>query len=305
MPIAMIDAQAIGEKRIDFTPSTDENIFLDNVQSSAFRYFINEVNFNNGLVRDRSTKKSPASIAATGFAIPIWALGSEKGWMSRDSAAQITLNLLRFLHNSEQSLDDSATGYQGFYYHFLDMKTGKRFWNCELSSVDTGLLLAGIRFAKQFYLFDDPKENEIRELAEILTKRINWEFFQIKKDNRFKYTISLGWDKKNGFNELGWWGYTEALFLCALSAGADIPNAEEGYSAWLSSYQWKEPYGKESGHVAFPALFAHQFSLLWIDFRNIYDSYMAKKKIDYFENSRRATYVQRKYSIDNPNGWTV
>jgi len=299
----ILNAQGMDEKKPGYIPSEEESAFLDKVQTSAFQYFIKEANFKNGLVKDRNTTTSPASIAATGFAIPIWALGSEKGWMSRDSAAQITLNLFRFLHASEQSLDDSATGYQGFYYHFLDMKTGKRFWNCELSSIDTGLLLAGIRFANQFYIFNNPIENEIRELADILTKRINWEFFQIKKDNQFKNTISLGWDKKHGFNDLGWWGYTEALFLYVLSAGAEMPNVEKGYDAWLSFYQWREPYGKESGHVAFPALFIHQFSLLWIDFRNIYDSYMKEKGIDYFENSRRATYVQRKYAIDNPNNW--
>jgi len=303
VPVVFMNGQITGEQKIKYTPSKEECSFLDSVQYYSFKFFINEVNFKNGLMKDRSAETSPASIAATGFAIPIWALGSEKGWMSRDSAVQITLNLFRFLLNSEQSTVDSATGYQGFYYHFLDMKTGKRIWNCELSSIDTGLLLAGIRFAKQFYSLDNPADNEIRHLADVLTKRINWSFFEIKTDGPYKHTISLGWDKKNGFNSLGWWGYTEALFLYVLSAGAEMPNVNKGYSAWLNFYQWREPYGEASGHVVFPALFVHQFSLLWIDFRNIYDEYMAKKKIDYFENSRRATYVQRKYAMDNPNGW--
>ena len=302
IPLAFITAQVTGQQKVDYFPSKEESAFLDSVQYYAFQYFINEANFTNGLVKDRSAETSPASIAATGFAIPVWALGSEKKWMSRDSAAQITLNLFRFLLNSEQSTNDNATGYQGFYYHFLDMKTGKRIWNCELSSIDTGLLLAGFRFAKQFYCLNNPIENEIRYLADALTKRINWSFFEIKTEGPYKHTISLGWDK-NGFNSLGWWGYTEALFLYVLAAGAEMPNVDKGYSAWLNFYQWKEPYGKGSGHVVFPALFVHQFSLLWIDFRNIFDAYMTEKKIDYFENSRRATYVQRKYAIDNPNGW--
>jgi len=300
---SFINAQVSQPQKTGYCITQEENAFLDSVQYCAFQYFLKEANFNNGLVKDRSAETSPASIAATGFAIPIWALGSEKEWMSRDSAIQITLNLFRFLLNSEQSDDDSATGYQGFYYHFLDMETGKRIWDCELSSIDTGLLLAGIRFAKQFYSLDNPAENEIKHLADVLTKRINWSFFGIKTDGPYQHTISLGWDKKNGFNSLGWWGYTEALFLYVLSAGADMPNVNDGYASWLKFYQWREPYGKASGHVVFPALFVHQFSLLWIDFRNIYDEYMAKRKIDYFENSRRATYVQRRYAIDNPNGW--
>jgi len=303
LSFTLLNGQVSIEKDRRYSPTKEESAFLDSVQFYAFKFFINEANFKNGLVKDRSTATSPASIAGTGFAIPIWALGAERGWMSRDSAAQITLNLFRFLLNSEQSLDDSATGYQGFYYHFLDMKTGKRFWNCELSSIDTGWLLAGILFAKQFYAADNQTENEIREAAVKLTNRINWSFFEMKSDGFFNNTISLGWDKKNGFNSLGWWGYTEALFLQVVSAGAGMENAEQRYAKWLQTYQWREPYGKESGHVVFPALFIHQFSLLWIDFRNISDSYMREKKIDYFENSRRATYVQRKYAIDNPNRW--
>jgi len=285
-----------------FIPTHEESAFLDSVQFYAFHYFIDEANLSNGLVKDRSTATSPASIAGSAFALPIWALGSEKGWITRDSAIQITLNLLNFLMNSEQSLDDSATGYQGFYYHFLEMKTGKRFWNCELSSIDTGLLLMGILFAKEFYMNDTQAEKEIRKLADALVARVNWKFFEIE-DGFYKSAISLGWDEKHGFNTLGWWGYTEALFLQVLSAGAGMPHAEERYATWLKTYQWREPYGKESGHVVFPALFVHQFSLLWIDFKNITDTYMAQRGMTYFENSRRATYVQRQYAIDNPNEW--
>ncbi len=290
------------DKKEKYQPSKDELAFLDTLQYRSFLYFINETNPKNGLVKDRSTTGSPASMAATGFGIPIWALGAEKKWITRDEAAQFTLNLFRFLINSEQSTNSKATGYQGFYYHFLDFNTGKRVWNCELSSIDTGLLLAGIRFAVQYYSEDNSTEKEIRSLAEALTKRVNWSFFEIKKEGAFNHTISLGWDEK-GFNSLGWWGYTEALFLYILAAGADMPDVEKGYQSWLNFYQWREPYGKNSGHVVFPALFIHQFSLLWLDMRGLKDNYMKKKGIDYFENSRRATYVQQKYAIDNPNEW--
>jgi len=81
-----------------------------------------------------------------------------------------------------------------------------------------------------------------------------------------------------------------------------MDNAEESYKSWLSSYKWQTPY-EGLAHVAFPPLFGHQFSQAFIDFRGIADSYMKVKGIDYFENSRRATYVQRQYAIDNPHGW--
>jgi hypothetical protein len=48
-------------------------------------------------------------------------------------------------------------------------------------------------------------------------------------------------------------------------------------------------------------LFVHQFSHAWIDFRGIQDAFMREKRCDYFENSRRATLVQREYAQRNPH----
>jgi len=52
--------------------------------------------------------------------------------------------LLRFFHSSHQGPEPDATGYKGFYYHLLDMQTGCRALQCELSTVDTGILMAGV-----------------------------------------------------------------------------------------------------------------------------------------------------------------
>jgi hypothetical protein len=92
-------------------------------------------------------------------------------------SCSVNYNILNFFYNSEQSDDTLATGYKGFYYHFLDMKTGKRFRKCELSTIDTGLLFAGIIFARQYYNQDKQTEKEIRDLAGKLLNRAEWEFF--------------------------------------------------------------------------------------------------------------------------------
>ncbi len=288
--------------KIDYELTKDDEIFLDTLQYKTFLYFINEANLENGMVKDRSTEKSPSSMAAVGFALPIWAIGAEHDWISRKQSSQYTLNLLKFLLNSEQSLDPFATGYKGFYYHFVDMKTGKRFWNSELSSVDSGLLYSGIIFARQYYAEDNETENQIRDIAAKLLKRVNWSFFVLPDSVEYGNQISLGWHEKEGFNKLGWWGYTEALFLYIVAAGMDMPNPQKAYSGWLSSYQWREPYNG-LGHVVFPAMFTHQYSLMFLDMKGKQDSYMKEKGIDYFENSRRATFVQREYAIQNPNNW--
>jgi len=280
---------------------TKEN-FLDSLQYKSFRYFVNEINEQNGLVRDRSTKESPASMAATGYAIPVWALAAEKNWISLDKARDLTLNLFNFLLNSEQSEKPDATGYKGLYYHFVDMQTGKRMWNCELSTIDTGLLLAGIRFAVQYYSSDNCKDVMIRKIGDSLTHRIDWNFVVVSGREKLNNTIAMSWDPENGISKDCWHGYNEALIMYILAAGTNYANYKEGYAEWLSTYKLGEPYTGLK-HVLFPPLFGHQYSHMFVDFRGLYDDYMKDINIDYFENSRRAAYTQQKYCMENPYGW--
>lgn len=285
-----------------YKPTATEQNFLDSLQYMTFLFFWNECNPENGLVKDRSSKDSPASIAATGFAIPAWAIGAEKKWISREAAAERTLALLKFLLNSEQSENKLATGYKGFYYHFLNMQTGKREWNCELSSIDTGLLFAGIIFARNYFNAANKNEVQIRELSNLVLKKADWKFFTMPDANEFPNSICMGWTPEEKFHNWGWHGYNEALILYVVAAGLGMENVERGYESWLSTYEWAEPY-KGFPHVVFPPLFGHQYSHMFIDFRNLADTYMKEKNIDYFENSRRATYVQRAYAKENPQRW--
>lgn len=282
--------------------TAEEIKFLDTLQYKTFLFFWHECNEENGLVKDRSTEDSPSSIAATGFAIPAWAIGAEKKWITRHQAAQRTLNLLEFLFTSEQSEHSFATGYKGFYYHFLNMKSGKREWNCELSSIDTGLLFAGIIFAKNYFDSSNEIETKIRQLSEQILRRADWKFFTLPQNHKMPYSICLGWTPEQQFHPWGWHGYNEALILYIIAAGLGMENVDKGYETWLSTYQWDEPYNGLA-HVVFPPLFGHQYSHMFVDFRNLADSFMKKKGIDYFENSRRAVYTQRQYAKENPKGW--
>ncbi|KAF0151067.1 MAG: hypothetical protein FD143_2300 [Ignavibacteria bacterium] len=286
----------------NYTLSAEEKSFLDTLQYRTFKYFLEEINPANGLVKDRSTDTSPATIAAVGFAVPVWAIGSEKGWITREHAANLTLNMLNFFWNSEQSDAKLAAGYKGFYYHFLHMKTGQRFWNCELSSIDTGLLFSGMIFARNYFDENNEAEKQIRDLSSKLLARADWGFWVRTADQTMPHQINMGW-VEDGFQPLGWFGYTEALFLYVIAAGMNLPNPETAFASFQSTYRWREPYAKDFGHIVFPALFAHQYSFLWLEPNGLVDSYMKKKGIDYAENSRRATYVNREYAIVNPKKW--
>lgn len=286
----------------EYVLTNEEQSFLDSLQYRTFLFFWYESNPLNGLVKDRSTKESPASIAATGFAIPAWTIGAEKKWITREQAAERTLTLLKFLINSNQSEDKSATGYKGFYYHFLKMETGEREWNCELSSIDTGLLFAGIIFARNYFDGSSETESKIRDLSSQILNRADWKFFTLPDSHELPNSICMGWTPEEKFHQWGWHGYNEALILYVIAAGLSMDKVERGYQTWLSTYEWDEPY-KGLAHAIFPPLFGHQYSHMFIDFRNLADSYMKNKGLDYFENSRRATYTQREYSRENPRGW--
>ncbi|MDI9533691.1 MAG: glucoamylase family protein [Bacteroidota bacterium] len=288
--------------KVDYLLSSEDEAMLDSIQKKTFLFFMGEHHPEWGIVRDRTASWAPASIASTGFGIPSFAIGAERGWITRDEAAQITLNMMNFFVNSLQSPDTLASGYKGFYYHFLRMDTGLREWRCELSSVDTGLLMMGILFARNYYDRDNETENQIRSQASLMLENIEWDFMMMPDTGNYARQISMGWHPESGLHKMGWSGYNEALFLYILAAGTGLENAKESYRSWLSSYKWQTPYEGLS-HVAFPPLFGHQFSHCFIDFRGLADEYMRDKGIDYFENSRRATRVQRQYAIDNPHGW--
>jgi hypothetical protein len=271
---------------------------LDALQRHAFEYFVHQTSSLTGLVADTSQPGSDASIAAVGFALACYPVGITRGWITRADAIERTLSVLRFLRTSRQDATPDATGYKGFYYHFLDMTTGRRSGRCELSTVDTGFLLAGMLTVAGFFDQDDELEREIRELTELLYQRVDWQWACNGGP-----TLTHGWKPESGFLPYRWQGYDEALLLYVLALGSPThPLPAESYSAWATSYQWKTVDGYE-GLYGGP-LFIHQYSHCWLDLRGIQDAFMRDKGIDYFENSRRATYAQRAYAIRNPLDFT-
>lgn len=269
---------------------------LDELQHRAFLFFWNEANPANGLIRDRSTVWSPASIASTGFGLSAICIGIDHGWVTReDGRARVLTTLNTFWNGPQGSGVAGIIGYQGFFYHFLDMNTGFRTWDSELSTIDTALLEAGIMDCRMYFDTEDPLDIEVRTLADNITNRVNWEFAR-----NFTNGIYMGWKPGTGFSGFGHWvGYNEATILYILALGSPTHGVPETtYNTWTNGYDWLTYYG--TTYVNFPPLFGHQYSHCWIDFRSIQDAYMRTKGITYFENSRRATYAQRSYCIANP-----
>jgi hypothetical protein len=270
---------------------------LDHLQKEAFGYFLQEYNADNGLVRNKSDGQSPASIAAIGFALASYIVASERGFMKRNDATKRTLAVVRFFSKSLQSTPPEATGYQGFYYHFLDMESGRRTGACELSTIDTGLLLLGMLAVAEYFSGDNAPEREIRERVDKLYQQADWNWAC-----NGALTLSHGYKPRGGFLKYRWQGYNEGLVLYLLGLGSPShPLTPKSYHAWTHTYQWQKIYDHEFLYAG--PLFIHQFLHVWCDFRGLQDDFMRKKSLDYFENSRRATYIQHEYCRRNPLGF--
>jgi hypothetical protein len=274
--------------------------FIGDIQERTFRFFWETTNPKNGLARDRFPSSSPASIAAVGFALTAYPIGAERGYITRRAAKNRVLSTLRFFYEAPQGPEPRGTaGHRGFFYHFLDMKTGLRAGGSELSTVDTALFLAGALFCQSYFDRDDADERQIRELAEKIYARVDWRWAQVRPP-----AIGHGWAPECGFLEFDWRGYNEAMIVYLLALGSPThPVEESAWTEWTSTYDnsWRSDFGEP--HLAFAPLFGHQYCQTWIDFRGLQDSYMSRRGIDYFENNRRAVYTQRAYAIANPHGW--
>jgi hypothetical protein len=255
-------------------PALSESQLIDGIQREAFGYFLHETNETNGLVPDKTSADWPASIAAVGLALSAYPVAVERGFVTRAKAAARTLTTLRFFWQSKQGAEPDATGYKGFYYHFLDMKTGARARRCELSTVDSAVLLGGMLACAAYFTGNGPAEQEIRDLAERLYARVDWRWAQ-----NGGATVTHGWKPERGFLRYRWEGYDEALLLYILGLGSPThPLSAESYQAWASTYEWRTVYDIEYLYAG--PLFTHQLSHIWIDFRGIQDACMREHGSD-------------------------
>jgi hypothetical protein len=274
---------------------------IGDVQRRTFEFFRDTTDPRTGLSPDRWPTPSFASIAAMGFALTAWPIGVVNGWMTRTEARARTLACLRFLSAAPSGpAATGISGYKGFFYHFLDMKTGLRFRNTELSTIDTTLLLGGVLFAQSWFDRDHPDERRIRARAEALYRAVEWDW--IVPRGTF---VGMGWHPETGFIPSDWDIYNEALLLQVLALAS--PTHPLPPTMWPKLTErfadaWTDRYGP--AHLNFPPLFGHQYSHLFVDFRGLSEPFIASKGIDYWENSRRATYAQRAYAVANPGGFT-
>jgi hypothetical protein len=299
-----IVAQAPGRVTAAYQLTRDDQQFLEDLERRSFQYFWEEGDAETGLVPDRArmdgtaldeSHRNVASIAATGFGLTVLCIAAERGWIEKTKARERTRNTLRFFANR-------AIQEHGWFYHWLDSKTGERRWKSEVSSIDTTLLLAGILTARQYFRDD----LEIGRLATRIYERVDFQWMM----NGHPLLMSHGWKPETGFLKPRWDTYSEETILLLLAIGS--PTYPISPASWYAL--WRDRYRYE-GFVYFTTigvpLFMHQYSHAWIDYRNRRE--IKGDQIDYFENSVNATLAHRKFCMNlahdfpafGPNVWGI
>src|SRR5690349_21537191 len=269
--------------------SVEAQSFLEDLSHRSFQYFWEQADPNTGLVPDRARMdgkpldadhQNVASIAATGFGLTSLCIAADRNWIDKPQARQRTLNTLRFFYAR-------AYKQRGWFYHWLDTKTGERRWNSEVSSIDTALLLAGVLTVRQCFRGDQ----EIVRLATRIYNRVDFRWML----NGHPLLLSHGWKPEAGFLRARWDTYSEDTILYGLAIGS--PTHPIPPAAWYAL--WRDRYRYE-GHSYFTTigvpLFMHQYAHAWIDYRNRRES--KGDRIDYFQNSVAATLAHRAFCIN-------
>ena len=259
------------------SPSDDK--FLDELERASFLFFWESADPKTGLVKDRSRAdgqdaREIASIAATGFGLTALCIAHERRYAPPAEIQERALRTLRFLWSG-------LPQEHGFYYHFVNHRSGERAWKCELSSIDTAILLCGVLTTRQHF-----KNAEIRRLAQQIYFRVDWKWMMSRSN-----LLSHGWKPESGFLKSNWDHYCELmmLYLLAIGAPANAAPAEswDAFSRPVFEYKGLQFISSKD------PLFIHQYSHAWFDFRNRRD-----KHANYFENSVIATKAHKQFCLD-------
>ncbi len=259
---------------------SDERL-LDEIQRAAFRFFWDEASPTTGQVKDRALaagggSERMSSIAATGFGLTGLCIGDSRGYGKSADIADRVRKTLRFV--------SKLPAEHGFFYHFIDIEAGRRWERCELSSIDTAILLCGVLTARQHFA-----DQEIKDLATRIYDQVDWPWML----NGGK-TFSMGWHPESGFLSARWNHYCELMMIYLLAIGS--PTYPVSPDTWK---EWSRPVLKFEGIEYISGndpLFTHQYSHAWFDFRRKCDAYA-----DYFENSIKATKAHRQFCLSLRN----
>jgi len=276
--IKILDATSLSKESTQETSTTkDMRIdFLRKVSYDSYLYFINETDPKTGLVKDTSSPQAPCNISSVGFALAGYCIAEKNGWIKHDDAYNAIIKILK-------TFEEKVETQHGFFYHFVDLSTGKRVWNSELSCFDTTVFICGALLAGEYF-----KNTEIEKIAKKLYNNVEWTWMANKTN-----LLCMGWKPEIGFLPYYWDTFNEGILSYILAIGSETyplkPVSWETIERPVGKYNSTEIIYSETG-----SLYVYQMPLLWVNFKNLND-----KGINYFDNAKKATSLNRQFCIDN------
>jgi hypothetical protein len=268
--------------------SSDEDAFLEDLSRRTFMFFWEQADPQTGIVRDRAGRdggpsSNPASreigsIASVGFGLSGMCIAADRGWLPRQAVLERVRTTLRFFA-------DKSPHQRGWFYHFVDLHTGARAWQSELSSIDTALLLGGVLTVRRCFEAD----REVVRLADSIYRRVDFQWMLAGS----RGLLSHGWKPESGFLAGGWDHYCELMILYLLGIGSPThPIAADSWRAWsrpTTTFQGVSYVGGSD------PLFVHQYSHAWVDFRGRVET--EPPHINWFDNSVAATRAHKAFCL--------
>ena len=259
--------------------TAEEDRFLEDLERACFEFFWDEANPATGLVKDRSQatgsdSRNVASIAATGFGLTALCVADRRGWQDSSKIRQRVATTLRFVESRVPQA-------HGFFCHFLNIQTGERVLQSEVSSIDTAIFVCGVLTCSAYF-----EDAEIRALAQRIYQRMDWNWLL-----HGEKTLSMGWTPERGFIRTRWDSYSELMMVYLLGLGSSgTAMSKQSWDAWTRPYFEFNGVRYIGSHAP---LFVHQYSHAWFDFRGKRDKYA-----DYFTNSVIATKVHKLWCLE-------
>jgi len=266
----------------------DEESFLDDLIRQGCLYFYEQGSPTTGQVLDRARTdlngaRDPrriASIAATGFGLTALCIADHHGYIPHDRVVERVRTTLEWHLNQMPEV-------RGFFYHFTDVDTGRRWRNVELSSIDTSILLCGVLTARAYFA-----DARIQSLAQQIYERVDWPWM-LNGGPAF----AMGWNPATGFLNARWSHYCELMMIYLLAIGS--PTHSVSPDVWKSFSRPVIQYAGLSFISGNDPIFTHQYSHAWFDFRHKSDAFA-----DYFANSVLATRAHKAFCLSMPTWYS-
>jgi hypothetical protein len=286
--LALLSALLLASPAQRGTLPAEDDAFLEDLSKRAFMFFWEQADPVTGIIRDRAGADGSASangsardigsIAAIGFGLSGTCIAAERGWVPRRQVMDRARRTLQFF--AERQAHE-----HGWFYHFIDLHSGARAWNSELSSIDTALLLAGVLTVRRCFSADA----DIVRYADTIYRRVD---FQWMLDGH-PTLLAMGWKPESGFFKSRWDHYCELMILYLLGIGSPThPISADSWTAWTRPVMTFQEYTYIS---AADPLFVHQYSHAWVDFRGRRET--RPTQTDWFDNSVIATRAHKAFVL--------